>query len=503
MKQEIIRHNLKWRLYFFISIFICIIVFILWLFQIVLLENFYRETKLREVDALSNRLVYSLKTDINEQSIKLKVEDIMNSTEDTSSIDIFLIKKQADNSFLVLLNEINSSSESFEAEMYVFSNIWNEAKRQKMDSFFIETSEIEDYDLQLPEELRFKLGREIIFCQFYTDIPVTEFMLVLNSELIPMNAAKETLQIQLTFIIGLLLILGIMIAFIMARFISKPLEDLTNSAKQLAVDRTNLVFNGEGYQEVIDLSETSNFATKEIQKSEKLQRELVSNISHELRTPLTLIAGYSEMMRDIPTEQTEENFNVIINETKRLSELVNDILTLSKLQSNVQEEKYEEFNLTLLIEEVINSFSIYSAEKNIKISFDCDKQYKIFANETQIGQVLHNFIGNAVNYSKDGPEEKEIIISIEEINNTLKIKVKDFGIGIKESEIENIWNRYYKVYDSQKKKTIGSGLGLAIVKQILETHEFLYGVNSVYTEGSEFWFIIPSDNYIKGEKNEK
>ena len=84
-----------------------------------------------------------------------------------------------------------------------------------------------------------------------------------------------------------------------------------------------------------------------------------------------------------------------------------------------------------------------------------------------------------------------------------KVKVKDFGIGIKKSELENIWNRYYKVYDSQKKKSIGSGLGLAIVKQILETHNFEYGVNSEYSVGSEFWFIVPKENYIKGDNNEK
>ena len=146
---------------------------------------------------------------------------------------------------------------------------------------------------------------------------------------------------------------------------------------------------------------------------------------------------------------------------------------------------------------------MYSAEKNIKIVFDSYNQYIINANETQIGQVLHNFVGNAVNYSKDNDEEKEIIISVEEINDTLKIKVKDFGIGIKKTELDNIWNRYYKVYDSQKKKSIGSGLGLAIVKQILDTHNFEYGVDSEYSVGSEFWFIVPKENYIKGDNNEK
>ena len=115
MKQENIRHSLKWRLYVFISIFVGIIVFILWLFQIVLLDNFYRETKLKEVEALSNSLVYVLKNDTNPDSIKNKVEKIINSTNDSSSINVYLIKKQSDSTFIVLQNETTSGTDSFKS----------------------------------------------------------------------------------------------------------------------------------------------------------------------------------------------------------------------------------------------------------------------------------------------------------------------------------------------------------------------------------------------------
>ena len=147
MKQENIRHSLKWRLYLFITIFVAIIVLVLWVFQIVLLENFYKETKLKEVEALSNTLVYTLKKDTNEESIKEKVTNIMNSTDDSSNINIYLIKKQSDSSFLVLQNENKYGPDTFDADLMIFTNIWTEAKKQNLEYFFIDTSEIEDYDL--------------------------------------------------------------------------------------------------------------------------------------------------------------------------------------------------------------------------------------------------------------------------------------------------------------------------------------------------------------------
>ena len=110
---------------------------------------------------------------------------------------------------------------------------------------------------------------------------------------------------------------------------------------------------------------------------------------------------------------------------------------------------------------------------------------------------MQNNIYNLIIYNKDTLDIKDIIISLEDINNDLVVRVKDFGIGIKEEELENIWQRYYKVYDINKKTTVGSGLGLPIVKQILDSHGFKYGVNSIYNEGSEFYFIIPKDKIVK------
>lgn len=502
MKQNKLAHSLKWRIYSFIISFVVLIVVILVLFQIVLLEPFYREIKLREIQNHSDSAVEVLQSYSEDKEIKDFIELNQKNNIESGLINAFVIRQY--NNDLVLINSTyNDLSFGFIPDYFNVSSIWTKAIIEGYDSFFFNISDIENFDFHVPEDIRFNLGDELIYCQFYNDIDGNKNMLMLTSHLEPLTAAKTTLQYQLILIFIILTLLSILLAFAVSSYVCKPLEDLTKSAKRLPVDRNELSFSGEGYQEVIDLSNTLNYALNEIKKTDNLQKDLISNVSHELRTPLTLINGYAELMRDIPSEQNEKNFNIIINETKRLSTLVDDILTLSKLQSKNTNDKWDNFSINGLIDEVLLTFNVISSEKNFKFTFNPNHIYYISANEMQISQVMYNFIANAVNYNKKTDDEKEIIISIEEKENDLLIKVKDFGIGIKDEELENIWLSYYKVYDINKHYTLGSGLGLPIVKQILDSHKFEYGVNSKYNEGSEFYFVIPKENIIKKIQEEE
>ena len=496
MKQNKLAHSLKWRIYSFIICFVVLIVIMLVLFQIILLEPFYREIKLREIQHHSDSAVEVLQDMNDSDAIKDFIELNQKVNIDAELINAFVIK-QFNNDLILINSSYNDLRFGFIPDYFNISSIWTKAVIEGYDSFFFNISDIEDFNFHDPEDIRFNLGDELIYCQFYNDVDGNKNMLMLTCHLEPLTAAKLTLQYQLWLIFIILVLLSIILAIVVSSYVCKPLEDLTKSAKRLPVDRNELSFSGEGYQEVIDLSNTLNYALNEIKKTDNLQKDLISNVSHELRTPLTLINGYAELMRDIPSEQNEKNFNIIINETKRLSTLVDDILTLSKLQSKNENDKWDNFSINGLIDEVLLTFNVISSEKNFKFTFNPDYIYYISANEMQISQVMYNFIANAVNYNKNTDEEKEIIISIEEKENDLLIKVKDYGIGIKEEELENIWLSYYKIYDINKQTTLGSGLGLPIVKQILDSHKFKYGVNSTYNEGSEFYFIVPKENIIK------
>ncbi len=470
--------------------FIFFIIGLLWLFQVVLLDSFYREIKFGRVTKLSDLIVYKLENCENIDSVSNSIEDDLKKRALNHESNIYLFYKDADENYCTRFSIIGFGAYPLATDPKVIKEMWEKAKSSNLNEFMFDTSQIERSDYE-DDDGFFHQGSIIVYGKFAHFKDGQEVLLIVNTQLLPVNVAKETLKIQLIFICFILLLFGSIIALIISRFISTPLAKLNNAAKQLPNGKYDVDFEESGYLEVEELSETLNYASKEIRKSEELQRDLIANVSHELRTPLTLITGYSEMIRDIPSENTPENINIIIDETKRLSSLVSDILELSKLQSRVEKIDLEVVNLTELINNTLKRFNSYTENQKYDISFDYDQDVHIKANQKQIVQVMYNFIANAINYSKDTEDLKWIKITQEIIGNQVKITIKDNGIGIKEENLDNIWNRYYKLYDSQKKKSVGSGLGLSIVKEILEVHEFTYGVKSEYTVGSEFYFIAP------------
>ena len=259
----------------------------------------------------------------------------------------------------------------------------------------------------------------------------------------------------------------------------------------LAEGNYDVRFGVGGYREIAELSDTLSVAAEELSKTGALQRELIANISHDLRTPLTMIGGYAEMMRDIPGENTPENMQIIIDETKRLTSLVNDLLDISKLQSGTQTLSLSDFNLTETIREVIGRFSKLTEQDGWTIDFTASEEVIVNADRTRILQVVYNFINNAITHSGgDKLVEVRQIVSERDGKKVVRIEVTDHGEGIPEENLKYIWDRYYKVDKTHRRAVTGSGLGLSIVKSILEMHHARYGVESEVGKGSTFWFEL-------------
>lgn len=143
-----------------------------------------------------------------------------------------------------------------------------------------------------------------------------------------------------------MILLSLLIAFIISKRVSKSIIRVNDSAKELAKGNFDVEFDGKDYREITELSDTLNYTAKELSKSDVLQKELLANVSHDLRTPLTMITAYSEVMRDLPGENTPENVQVIIDETKRLTFLVNDLLDMSKIKAGVTTLETKEYDLS-------------------------------------------------------------------------------------------------------------------------------------------------------------
>ncbi len=322
-----------------------------------------------------------------------------------------------------------------------------------------------------------------------------EYLIVQRSSISPMGAMVKTLENQALFMCVFLLVFSLVLAGIMSKFITKPIIQINDAAKNLAAGRYNIEFSANGYREIDELSETLNYAATELSKNDKLQKELIANVSHDLRTPLTMIKGYSEVMRDIPGENTPENVQVVIDEATRLTELVNDMFDLSKLRSGARQPELKQFCITETVRATLFRYEKLMMQEGYNIEFVAEQDVNVFADSGMILQVIYNLINNAINYSG---EDKKVCVTQTVSGDTVRISVSDNGEGIAEEDIPFIWDRYYKVDKVHKRTTVGTGLGLSIVKGILELHNATYGVTSVPQNGSTFWFelkTVDSEEY--------
>jgi signal transduction histidine kinase len=312
-------------------------------------------------------------------------------------------------------------------------------------------------------------------------------VVMVSAQLTPVDATVHTIQVQLIYISIIMLILSLLIALLVSKKISRSIVKVNQTAKELADGNFDVEFCGKDYREITELSDTLNYTAKELGRAESLQRELIANVSHDLRTPLTMIIAYSEAMRDLPDENTSENIQVVIDESRRLTNLVNDMLDISKLQAGVVERKLQEYNITESIKSVITRYAKLIEQDGYLITFNYSENVWVEADEFKIYQVIYNLINNAINYTG---ENKKVLVKQIVLENRVRIEVTDTGIGIAEEDIRNVWERYYKVDKTHKRAIMGTGLGLSIVKNILDLYGASYGVESQINQGSTFWFEL-------------
>ncbi len=317
----------------------------------------------------------------------------------------------------------------------------------------------------------------------------TEIMVVADTMLSPFDSTVSTLRYQLIICSIISIILSLLLSFLISKKVSKPIININNSARTLATGDFDVHFEGNGYREIEQLSDTLNFASRELGKSEALRRELMANVSHDMRTPLTMIVGYSEAMRDIPGENTPENVQVIIDEANRLSAFVNNVLDLTKLQSGMEKLEMEKIDITSLVRKTAERYTKLLPENECSVSLCApDEPVYVMGDATKLTQVLHNLADNAVNYA--GNTKKIGFTQTVTQDGYVRVEISDNGEGIPPEELPYIWDRYYKTDKNHKRSTVGSGLGLSIVKEILKKHNARYGVETSSENGSVFWFSL-------------
>lgn len=311
-----------------------------------------------------------------------------------------------------------------------------------------------------------------------------------DSALSPEAAVKSTLTVMLSVVSGVAVILAVVVGIKISRDVSAPIESLSRLAGEITAGNTDdLEKISGGYREIEELSDALALAGKEVSEVDKYRKELIANVGHDLRTPLTLIKGYSELMRDIPSEATAENLQVVIDESERLGNLVKDVLDLSKVQDNGDTLKLEKYDIVASLDGLIARHSKLIEHLGYTIEWEHGTKAFVYADEARMEQVIYNLINNAINYCG---EDKKVTVKEYLHGGNVRIEVTDKGEGIDVSVLPHIWDRYYKSEKSHKRATVGTGLGLSIVKSVMNKHPGgVYGVITSVGEGSTFYVELP------------
>jgi|UniRef100_UPI003FEFBDBC two-component system sensor histidine kinase VanS len=331
----------------------------------------------------------------------------------------------------------------------------------------------------------------------------------------PIQGIKDNVHISNTFItyIGIgTLIIGIVAAFVLSSYISRPIKQLSNIAERMSELDFDVKYDGKDKGEIGLLGNSMNNMSKkleenisqlkaanlelqrDIDKKEKLEQmrtDFLSNVSHELKTPIALIQGYAEGLKEGITDDPESmDFycSVIMDEAAKMNDMVKRLLTLNQIEFGEDELVMERFDINELVKSVASANELRASQKELKITCDIkDTPLYVWADEYKVEEVITNYISNAINHCCN---ENIIKVAVGQIDKeNVRVSVFNTGKNIPEEDIEHIWEKFYKVDKARTREYGGNGIGLSIVKAIVESMGKKCGVNNL-SDGVEFWFDL-------------
>ena len=241
-----------------------------------------------------------------------------------------------------------------------------------------------------------------------------------------------------------------------------------------------------------DMSESREI--QRLREIDKIKSELVANVSHELRTPLTSIKAYSETLIDIvgteDVDTQKEFLNIICQESERLTNLISNLLDLSKLEAGDFKLELSDVNLAEIVKKCALLVKEMASQKGVSITVELPQQSSsVKCDASKIEQVVINLLSNSIKYNK--PEGGKVDVSLKENRSTFELMIRDTGIGIPKEACDKIFEKFYRVDSSLTYQVSGTGLGLAIVKHIIDKHNGKITVESTINAGSKFMVTLP------------
>ena len=457
--------------------FAAFILILTWVFQITLLRTFLTVQVKDELESFGREIYQTLER-MSPQSSQVIDGYILSKENDNRATDIFILNLEDG-------GKLHPSSEDGQLVTGVASDQFEKVKEKLADSPYGDSVIV-----QISGSSYVYAAKMAMMTAGSPE--VTDVCLYISYSTVLADKTVGNMQLQLVLISLIVIFVALIISGLLSMELTKPISQISRAAKRMATGDYSVDFQAQySYAEMNALAETLNYAKEEISRADELQKEVLANVTHDLKTPLTMIKAYASMIQEISgdnPEKREKHTQVIIDETDRLTALVNDILKMSKIRSGMDTLKTEEFNLSEFIHTVLERFEFLTETQGYTIVRDIDDELYTRADKDKIEQVVYNLIGNAVNYTGD---DKKITVSLHRKNEKIRFSVTDTGKGIPPEECSTIWERYYSSAETHKRPINGTGLGLSIVKTILVKHGFGFGVDSEVGKGSTFFVDFP------------
>ncbi len=300
------------------------------------------------------------------------------------------------------------------------------------------------------------------------------------------------------------------IMFFAGRRFTRPILKLADISKQMSELNFDVKYEVKSRDEIGTLGNSMNVLSEKLEKTiselksanselqmdidrktqaEEVRKEFLSNVTHELKTPIAVIQGYAEGLKDNIQESPEDRefyCDVIIDEAAKMNAMVKKLLTLNQLEYGITPPEFCRFDLADVIRSVLVSMEIIAKQKEVTVHFEQDRPVYVWADEYMVEEVLTNYISNAFHHVAGAKIVEVKLIPMGEI---VRIAVFNTGTPIPDADIQNVWQKFYKVDKARTREYGGSGIGLSIVKAIMEAHNRSYGVKN-HASGVEFWFEL-------------
>jgi len=367
------------------------------------------------------------------------------------------------------------------------------------DSHFIENG----VTFISPEVLEALNGRTVSAIQgdgltLYTTVPIfdrnfdeIDGVLLLVSSIADIYELLDSIrQILILLLLGTAIII-LVVAFFISEIIISPLKKIVKVVTLMSEGHLEQRINLKGRDEFAQLATAFNNMSDELEQVDKTREEFVSNVSHELKTPLSAMKVLSEslLLQDgLPEDIYKEFLRDINSEIDRMDMIVNDLLTLVKMDQRDMSLMIQQIDLNLLAEDILKRLYPLADVKNIELLYEDVRRVSLMGDEMRLGLAISNLVLNGIKYTPEGGSVK---ITIDADHQNAFISVSDTGIGIAEEELGKIFTRFYRVDKTRDRDTGGTGLGLAITHGAVKLHNGSIRVTSTEGEGTTFIVRLP------------